>query len=361
MYGDVVLGLKPEHKEDRDPFERDPRGARSSARGVDARHRPARRRPEGAGRASSRPTIKKRTGIDFPTTRSSSCSGASAPCSTRWKNDRADRLPPAERHPADWGTAVNVQSMVFGNMGDDSRHRRGLHPQPGHRRERVLRRVPDQRPGRGRGGRHPHARRRSPSWRKRMPAVYKQLLEASATSSRSTTATCRTSSSPSRRASSTCCRRRNGKRTGFAAVRIAVDMVDEKLITEGRGAAAASSPRRSTSCCTRSSTPTAKKRGRSRRDASWPRASPPAPAPPPASIVFFADDAEDLEAARGETVHPRPPRDQPRGHPRHARGRGHPHRPRRHDLATRRWSPGRWARCASSAATRSRSTTTRAP
>ena len=48
-------------------------------------------------------------------------------------------------------------AMVFGNLGDDCAHRRRLHPQPGDRRARVLRRVPGQRPGRGRGGRHPHA------------------------------------------------------------------------------------------------------------------------------------------------------------------------------------------------------------
>ena len=59
--------------------------------------------------------------------------------------------------PHDLGTAVNVVTMVFGNMGDDSGHRRGLHARPEHRREGALRRVPDQRPGRGRRGRHPHA------------------------------------------------------------------------------------------------------------------------------------------------------------------------------------------------------------
>ncbi len=52
--------------------------------------------------------------------------------------------------------------MVFGNMGDDLGHRRRLHPQSFDGREGALRRVPGQRPGRGRRRRHPHARRTSP-------------------------------------------------------------------------------------------------------------------------------------------------------------------------------------------------------
>ena len=55
------------------------------------------------------------------------------------------------------GTAVNICTMVFGNMGNDSRHRRGLHPGPGHRRKQTVRRLSDQRPGRGCGGGYPHS------------------------------------------------------------------------------------------------------------------------------------------------------------------------------------------------------------
>ena len=59
--------------------------------------------------------------------------------------------------PADWGTAVNVQAMVFGNMGDRLRDRRGLHAQPLDRRQRVLRRVPGKCPRRRRRGWYPHS------------------------------------------------------------------------------------------------------------------------------------------------------------------------------------------------------------
>jgi pyruvate,orthophosphate dikinase len=64
-----------------------------------------------------------------------------------WQNPRAKEYRRIYAIPDHIGTAVNVQAMVFGNMGDRS----------GDRREGVLRRVPDQRAGRGRGGRHPHA------------------------------------------------------------------------------------------------------------------------------------------------------------------------------------------------------------
>ena len=62
------------------------------------------------------------------------------------------------RLPDDWGTAVTVMAMVFGNLGETLRHRRVLQPRPLHRRAPLLRRVPGQRAGRGRGGGHPHPR-----------------------------------------------------------------------------------------------------------------------------------------------------------------------------------------------------------
>ena len=51
--------------------------------------------------------------------------------------------------------------------GQRFRHRRGLHAQPRHRRERDLRRIPDQCAGRRRGGGHPHAQGRSPRWNRK--------------------------------------------------------------------------------------------------------------------------------------------------------------------------------------------------
>ena len=72
-----------------------------------------------------------------------------------WNGERAVLYRRQERIPADLGTAVNVCSMVFGNLGDGLRHRRRVHPRPGHRAAGRLRRLPAERAGRGRRRRHP--------------------------------------------------------------------------------------------------------------------------------------------------------------------------------------------------------------
>ena len=64
-----------------------------------------------------------------------------------WNGDRAISYRRIQGISGLLGTAVNVQVMAFGNMGEDFRHRRRLHPQPRHRRQQVLRRLPHQRPG----------------------------------------------------------------------------------------------------------------------------------------------------------------------------------------------------------------------
>ena len=131
------------------------------------------------------------------------------------------------------GTAVNVVTMVFGNMGDDSGTGVAFTRDPNTGEKRALRRVPDQRPGRGRRGRHPHAAADQPDARRACPRPTPSS-SGSASASSSTTGTSRTSSSPSSAAACTCSRRGSAKRTAAAAVRIAADMVDEGIITERR-------------------------------------------------------------------------------------------------------------------------------
>ena len=67
--------------------------------------------------------------------------------------------PPHERHPRLLGHRRQRAVHGLRQHGRRLRHRRGIHPQPRHRREEAHGRVPDQRSGRGRGGRraHPHA------------------------------------------------------------------------------------------------------------------------------------------------------------------------------------------------------------
>ncbi len=74
-----------------------------------------------------------------------------------WGAPRANVYRRAHDISDDLGTAANICQMVFGNRGESSRHRRLLHPRPLDRRARAVRRVPAERPGRGRRRRHPHA------------------------------------------------------------------------------------------------------------------------------------------------------------------------------------------------------------
>ena len=154
-----------------------------------------------------------------------------------WMNAARHHLPRAARHPGELGHGRQRAGDGVRQHGRDLGHRRRLHPQSLDRRERALRRVPHQRPGRGRRRRHPHAagHHRAGAHRGRL----RQALDgsgdagglspsscASTACSRSTTATCRTSSSPSSAASSGCCRRAPASAPRKAALRIAVDMAE---------------------------------------------------------------------------------------------------------------------------------------
>ena len=137
---------------------------------------------------------------------------------------------------------------------------------------------------------------------------------------------------------------RSAKRTAAAAVKIAVDMVEEGIDHEGGGASPGSSRPTSTSSSRDQFDPDALE-GRDARSSTGLNASPGAAV---GRAVFDADTAVEW-VGRGEKVDPRPDRDVARRLPRHGRRPGHPHRPRRRHLATRRSSPARSASRASPA------------
>jgi pyruvate,orthophosphate dikinase len=118
MYGDVVLGLRPVHKDDIDPFEAIIE-ARKHERGVlnDADLTAADLKDLVA---RFKAAIKERTGHDFPDDPRKQLWGAIGAVFGSWMNDRAIAYRRMYDIPEAWGTAVNVQLMVFGNMGDDS-------------------------------------------------------------------------------------------------------------------------------------------------------------------------------------------------------------------------------------------------
>jgi pyruvate,orthophosphate dikinase len=118
MYGDVVLGLKPVHKDDIDPFEalieqkKHERGVKADTdlTAADLKDLVAR----------FKTAIREKTGHEFPDDPRKQLWGAIGAVFGSWMNDRAIAYRKMYDIPEAWGTAVNVQLMVFGNMGNDS-------------------------------------------------------------------------------------------------------------------------------------------------------------------------------------------------------------------------------------------------
>lgn len=117
MYGDVVLGLKPESKEEHDPFEVI----------IDAKKKARKIKSDTDLTVddlkdlvkSFKKAIKTRLKIEFPEDPMEQLWGAIGAVFKSWNTDRAVAYRELNNIPGDWGTAVNVQCMVFGNMGTD--------------------------------------------------------------------------------------------------------------------------------------------------------------------------------------------------------------------------------------------------
>jgi len=118
MYGDVVLGMKPESKEDIDPFE-DIMEALKHKRDIELDTEFTVQDLQDLV-YDFKDAVKKRTGHDFPTNPWDQLWGAVVAVFDSWNGDRAVYYRNMHGYPADWGTAVNVQAMVYGNMGDNS-------------------------------------------------------------------------------------------------------------------------------------------------------------------------------------------------------------------------------------------------
>ncbi|MCP3928920.1 MAG: pyruvate, phosphate dikinase [Bacteroidetes bacterium] len=118
MFGDVVMGLKPESKEEEDPFEvlidemKEEKGVQldTELTANDLKELVSR----------FKKAIKAKTGKDFPTDPWEQLWGSVMAVFESWNNYRAQVYRNLNGIPADWGTAVNVQAMVYGNMSDNS-------------------------------------------------------------------------------------------------------------------------------------------------------------------------------------------------------------------------------------------------
>jgi pyruvate, orthophosphate dikinase len=118
MFGDVVLGMKPQSKEEIDPFE-EIMEEMKHAKGIkldtefsveDLKELVTK----------FKAAVKKQTGHDFPTNPWEQLWGSVMAVFDSWQNPRATYYRALNQIPEEWGTAVNVQAMVFGNMGENS-------------------------------------------------------------------------------------------------------------------------------------------------------------------------------------------------------------------------------------------------
>jgi len=118
MYGDVVLEMKPANKEDIDPFEEIIEGVKA-VRGIKLDKDLS---VDELKQLVSlfKEAIKSRTGKDFPSDPIEQLWGAICAVFRSWMNERAILYRKMEGIPDEWGTAVSVMAMVFGDMGDTS-------------------------------------------------------------------------------------------------------------------------------------------------------------------------------------------------------------------------------------------------
>ncbi|MEE9448523.1 MAG: pyruvate, phosphate dikinase [Ignavibacteriaceae bacterium] len=228
MYGDVVLGLKPESKHDEDPFEvilekkKKKHGFELDTE-LTADHL-----KELVEEFKS--AIIKKTGKNFPENPMDQLWGAIGAVFGSWMNDRAKVYRKLNNIPAEWGTAVNVQSMVYGNMGEESGTGVAFTRDPASgenvfygeylfnaQGEDVVAGIRTPHPISELKKDDPKIYKQLDNFRKILDKHYKEMMDIEFTIQQGKLwmLQCRV-----------------GKRTGFAAIKMAVDMVGEKLISK---------------------------------------------------------------------------------------------------------------------------------
>ncbi|MBX3413780.1 MAG: pyruvate, phosphate dikinase [Pirellulales bacterium] len=229
MYGDVVLDLKPKDKTDIDPFEHLLHEKKKKV-GVklDNELSPTHLKELVA---EFKKAIKEATGKEFPTDAMEQVWGAVGAVFGSWMNDRAVVYRRTYGIPHEWGTATNVQAMVFGNLGDDcatgvAMTRDVAIGEPGLNGDYLINAQ----------GEDVVAGIRTPlrieeTLEKDMPKSYAELVEIGKKLEKHYRDV-QDIEFTMQRGKVWMLQTRNAKRTGFAAVRIAVDMVNEGLITK---------------------------------------------------------------------------------------------------------------------------------
>jgi len=246
MYGDVVLGMKPEDKLQADPFEEvleQKKHARGAKLDTDLTANDLRELV-----AEFKALIKNKLGLDFPTDAYAQLWGAVGAVFGSWQNDRAIVYRKLYAIPDAWGTAVNVQAMVFGNLGDDCATGVGFtrDPATGERAfygdflvnaqgEDVVAGIRTPQPLSTKAAIEDARQQgiaesdRLPALEEVMPELYKQLTKTAALLEKHYK-DMQDIEFTIERGRLYMLQTRNGKRTAPAAIKIAVDMVKEKVI-----------------------------------------------------------------------------------------------------------------------------------
>ena len=251
MYGDVVLGMKPENKNDIDPFEaiieevKEHKGVHLDTElSVDDLKELV---------TKFKAAVKKQTGKDFPENSYEQLWGAICAVFDSWMNDRAILYRKMEGIPAEWGTAVNVQAMVFGNMGDTSAtgvcfsrdaatgedifvgeyliNAQGEDVVAGIRTPQQITKEGSQRWANLAGISEEERARKYPSMEEAMPEIYKELDKLQ-TKLENHYKDMQDMEFTVQEGKLWFLQTRNGKRTGAAMVRIAMEMLRQGMIDE---------------------------------------------------------------------------------------------------------------------------------
>ena len=251
MYGDVVLGMKPVNKEDIDPFEeiieelKEERGVKlDNELSVDDLKLLV---------SKFKKAVKNQTGYDFPTSAYDQLWGAICAVFDSWMNDRAILYRKMEGIPAEWGTAVNVQAMVFGNMGETSAtgvcfsrdagsgedlfngeyliNAQGEDVVAGIRTPQQITKVGSQRWAELACVSEEERLAKYPSMEEAMPSIYAELDELQ-TKLENHYKDMQDMEFTVQEGKLWFLQTRNGKRTGFAMVKIAMDLLREGMIDE---------------------------------------------------------------------------------------------------------------------------------
>ena len=251
MYGDVVLGMKPVNKEDIDPFEAIIEEVKK-IRGVKLdKDLSVEELKDLVKRFKT--AIKQQTGSDFPDDPMEQLWGAICAVFRSWMNERAILYRKMEGIPDEWGTAVSVMAMVFGNMGDTSAtgvcfsrdaatgenlfngeylvNAQGEDVVAGIRTPQQITIEGSKRWAQLQGISEEERKSKYPSMEEAMPEIYKELDEIQ-TKLENHYRDMQDMEFTVQEGKLWFLQTRNGKRTGTAMVKIAMDLVREGLIDE---------------------------------------------------------------------------------------------------------------------------------